>query len=265
MKISKTIVYVFLGISVLLNVVLGFYLLRKENPSPAEQAAKVVSEDKEKTIKPVPFYSSILHKDPLPAKRRIKRTAVLNTLAERYSYWSYLEIGQGKRAVNFDRINCRIKIGVDPVKRYQAAYQMTSDEFFSINKDFFDLVFIDGLHHAEQVERDISHALAVLKNNGTIVVHDCNPTTKGMQIVPRQQRVWTGDVWKAWVKLRATRPDLKMCVIDVDLGCGVIRKGTQETIELPEPLTYEVLDANRKHFLNLINVDVFLKELRSGL
>lgn len=86
-----------------------------------------------------------------------------------------------------------------------------------------------------------------------------------MQIVPRQQKVWTGDVWKTWVKLRGTRPDLKMYVVDADSGCGIIRRGTQETIKLPENLTYEALDKNRKKFLNLVDVNSFLKDLKGDL
>ena len=210
-------------------------------------------------------YSSILHYDSIPPERKIKRTTILNTLIEKYSYQSYLEIGQGQRNLNFDWIKCRIKIGVDPAKRFNAAYQMTSDEFFAMNNDTFDLVFIDGLHHADQVERDIINALRGLNTNGTIVVHDCNPTTKEMQIVPQQQNTWTGDVWKAWVKLRSTRPELKMYVVDADHGCGIIRRGTQKIIKLPENLTYKALDKNRKKFLNLVDVNSFLKDLKGDL
>jgi len=86
-----------------------------------------------------------------------------------------------------------------------------------------------------------------------------------MQIVPRQQpgsTEWTGDVWKAWVKLRATKPDLKMYVIDTCTGCGIIRKGKQETINIPGELTYKVLDENRKEFLNLVDINFFLKDLK---
>lgn len=36
----------------------------------------------------------------------------------------------------------------------------------------FDIVFVDGLHEWKQALRDVEHALAVLKPNGTIVVHD---------------------------------------------------------------------------------------------
>jgi hypothetical protein len=68
------------------------------------------------------------------------RTNILNTLVERYAYTSYLEIGQGLRNVNFDWVRCLIKIGVDPDRGLNAAYQMTSDDFFKINNDTYLLI-----------------------------------------------------------------------------------------------------------------------------
>ena len=206
---------------------------------------------------------SFLQHDFLPPEYNIKKTAILNTLVEKYDYHSYLEIGQGLRTNNFDWINCKIKIGVDPNKSLNAAYQITSDEFFAVNNDSYDLIFIDGLHHADQVMRDIINSLNVLTENGTILVHDCNPTNKKMQIVPRiAEAGWTGDVWKAWAELRATRDDLIMYVIDADYGCGVIQRGKQELINLPEILTYEFFNENRERILNLTDVNSFLKSLK---
>ncbi len=253
MKIPNRYIYAILVLSILLNAVTGYYVFRRVYARvSAKREANMISDTN----------SSILHYDSISPQRKIKRTTILNTLVERYNYQSYLEIGQGQRANNFDWINCRIKIGVDPKKSLNAAYQMTSDEFFAINNDSFDLIFIDGLHHADQVERDIINALNVLNDNGTIVVHDCNPTTKAMQIVPQGKGTWTGDVWKTWVSLRAARPDLNMFVIDADNGCGIIRRGTQKIIKLPENLTYEVLDKKRKELLNLVDVNFFLKYLK---
>jgi hypothetical protein len=212
------------------------------------------------------FLSSLLNVDPIPPRENIKRTAILNTLIEKFHYQSYLEIGQGRKQDNFDWIQCKTKIGVDPDKTLGAAYPLTSDEFFALNKNSFDLIFIDGLHHADQVEKDILNALKVLNNKGTIVVHDCNPKTEEMQIVPQQQATWTGDGWKTWAKLRATRPDLKMYVIDVDFGCGIIQKQdrTLEAVRANRQMSYSVFAKNRKKLLNLIDVADFLRSLKNS-
>jgi len=253
-----------LGISLLLNAVLGFYLVRRADFSKPGKPAAVKEADSPKPKKQPAGgrRSSVLSYDKIPPSLRLNRTSILNTLVEKYSYTSYLEIGQGLRTANFDWIRCRIKIGVDPARGLNAAYQMTSDDFFKINNDTFDLIFIDGLHQADQVEKDILNALKVLNPNGTILVHDCNPTTREMQLVTRGQGLWTGDVWKAWVKLRATRPDLKMYVIDAGSGCGLIRRGRQDLIQLPGNLSFELLDKNRKEWLNLVDGTAFLEDLK---
>ena len=109
------------------------------------------------------------------------------------------------------------------------------------------------------------NALKVLNKKGTIVVHDCNPMTEETQIVPRQQEAWTGDVWKTWLKLRATRPDQNMYVIDVTFGCGIIQKQgrTLEPIRANRQMSYGVFAKNRKKLLNLIDVTDFLRSLKN--
>jgi hypothetical protein len=268
MRASKRSLLILFAVSLLLNVVAGLYFLRKApsrpaGPSAGQELKKEIAVRKKAPPRKTQSLS-MLHLGSIPPGLRIRRSAILNTLVEKYEYQSYLEIGQGKREQNLDWIQCRIKVGVDPDRELNAAYQMTSDEFFALNNDRFDLVFIDGLHHADQVERDIINALDILNNNGTVVCHDCNPTSEEWQLVPppRNPSAWTGDVWKAWVKLRATRRDLTMFVVDTDFGCGVIRRGRQETVKIPGKLTYDLLDQNRIQWLNLVSVQDFLKGLR---
>jgi SAM-dependent methyltransferase len=185
----------------------------------------------------------------------MKRSDIINRLIEVKGYDSYLEIGVDK-GKNFIEIKAFNKLGVDPeVKNFIGEgriLSITSDVFFKSNIDKFDIIFIDGLHHEDQVTRDIENALECLSEGGTIVVHDCNPTTEEMQIVPRKQVVWTGDVWKAWVKLRKTRTDIFQVCIDEDYGCGIITKGNQE-FKTKLALTWKNFDKNRVKLLNLIS------------
>ena len=209
-------------------------------------------------------YSSILNENISPEITEIDKRKLFNTLVERYGYTSYLEIGQGYAEHNLSWIKCRIKVGVDPDPSCNATYCITSDEFFKVNLATFDLIFVDGLHHEDQAFRDIENALKCLNKNGTIVVHDCNPADEAMQVVPRVQPVWTGDVWKAWVRLRNERNDLEMFVVDNDSGFGVIRTGQQETIDVPEKPTYQMLEAHRSDWLNLKSIQDFLDFLRTN-
>lgn len=178
------------------------------------------------------------------------RWDIINDLIKKNGYKSYLEIGVYNKEWNFYKIICKHKVGVDPNPSVCATHAVTSDDYFASNKEKFDIIFIDGLHHCDQVVKDIDNSLLHLNKGGTIVVHDCNPTTKAMQDVPRVQGEWTGDVWKAWMIFRRC-PDLSMKVYDIDYGVGIIQEGKQDPLIFDNP-TYEQFAINKKEWLNLI-------------
>lgn len=186
------------------------------------------------------------------------RWDIINKLIQKIHATKYLEIGIDN-SDNFNRIVCDYKIGVDPNPHCYCNYHLTSDDFFAQNKETFDVIFIDGLHHADVVERDINNALKILNSGGYIVCHDMNPWDEEVQLVPRQTGNWTGDCWKAWVKIRSYNPNVNMFVIDTDCGCGVISVGNQELLKLECDLTYTSLVNNRTPWLNLIDISAFNK------
>jgi SAM-dependent methyltransferase len=197
-----------------------------------------------------------------------KRYHLINHLVRRHRYGHYLEIGVRNPKNTFNRIRVANKEAVDPAPLAPIAHVMKSDDFFakldaSSPSTRYDLIFIDGLHLAEQVERDVENALRYLNPGGTLVLHDCNPPNEEAQteFFDGTAKVWTGTVWKAWVKLRATRPDLEMCVVDIDLGCGVIRLGNQTCCAAPTgfgQMPYDLLTKNRRELLNLVSVPQYL-------
>lgn len=184
------------------------------------------------------------------------RSTVINSIINHIKAIKYLEIGIDS-GNNFNLVVCENKIGVDPNLNAPCSFHMTSDDFFEQNKDRFDVIFIDGLHHADFVERDILNSLSVLNNGGYIICHDMNPTNETMQRLPREVSYWMGDCWKAWVKLRSTIDNLSMYVIDTDCGCGIITKGKQDLINIDCDITYDNLETYRQQWLNLISVDEF--------
>jgi hypothetical protein len=144
---------------------------------------------------------------------------------------------------------------------------MTSDDFFKNNPDKkYDIFFIDGLHTEEQVYKDIINALEHLNEGGTIVCHDFLAETEWEQrSLPDGydgKGIWTGDVWKACALLRMTRPDLKMCTVDVDFGVGIIQRGSQEIYVAPAPLTYKLYVQDRKRMMNVITRFEFPKWIK---
>ena len=84
------------------------------------------------------------------------RTSIINHLINKYNLNNYLEIGV-RDGSNYDKIIINNKTGVDPspTKDIDGLYKLTSDEFFKINKIKFDLIFIDGLHLEQQVDKDL--------------------------------------------------------------------------------------------------------------
>jgi hypothetical protein len=186
----------------------------------------------------------------------MNRTTILNSLIDKTKAKKYLEIGVSA-GDNFRDILCQYKIGVDPEPYSPATLHLTSDEFFDFNKETFDIIFVDGLHISEQVSKDIENSLSILNDGGYIVAHDLHPWSEEAQIVPYRGGAWTGDCWKSFVKLRQTRSDLEMFVIDVDCGCGVIRKGSQVPIIIDCELNYENFEKNKKEWLNLVSYQQF--------
>ena len=152
--------------------------------------------------------------------QNIYRWDLIQFIINKYNYSNYLEIGCDKDQ-SFSRIKIKNKVGVDPISG--GTIRDTSDNFFKTNKDKFDIIFIDGLHHYEQVIHDINNALDILNDNGHILVHDCLPRTIAHQAIPRYRGSWNGDVWKSIVELR-TKKSLEVFTCEIDVGVGIIQK-----------------------------------------
>lgn len=186
------------------------------------------------------------------------RASIINHLIKRFNYKKYLEIGYYD-GTNFSHINADIKYSVDPYPlKHTNSHRMTSDEFFKNNSTIFDIIFVDGLHHSDQVYKDIVNSLKFLSERGTIVCHDMNPKTEKEQLVPRVSKHWTGDCWKAFVKLRSENNDLEMFVVDIDHGIGIIRRKIGNKFELSDSLTYRNLVKHRVEWLNLMSYKQYL-------
>lgn len=182
------------------------------------------------------------------------RTEIINKIIKKVNAKHYLEIGISN-GDNFNKIICENKVGVDPDPSVKCTHNITSDEFFENNSQIFDVIFIDGLHRADQVEKDILNSLSCLSSNGYIICHDINPTTELMQLIPQQTQAWTGDCWRAWVKLRQEKDDICMFVINTDYGCGIITNGRQEPLKITEEINYNNFEKYKKEWLNLIEIE----------
>lgn len=212
----------------------------------------------------------------------------------------YLEIGVNQ-GMAFRCISAEEKIAVDPVFKISARsrrladakarnthyFEKTSDAFFAndtalLDGHGVDVALIDGLHTYRQALQDVENTLRFLRDDGVIVLHDCNPARPSIgspatsyadfisqnrwrKLVGRVFYLpWSGDVWKAIVHLRSTREDLQVVVLDCDRGVGMVRKGLPESRlsyseKDIEALGYADLAADRERLLNL-RPSAYLKE-----
>ena len=215
----------------------------------------------------------------------MERFGVINRFIETRGFESYLEIGVNKHQC-FDEVNAKVKESVDPDPEANPTYLMTSDEFwFGVEKQY-DIIFIDGLHHGDQVYKDILGALIHLaRPDSVIVLHDCNPANS---VTGRHNLVegdvkfkgdWNGDVWTGFTYFRLTS-EYECYTVDVDQGCGVIDtlslqwpsfkmrglpsgiKKLYETLDYRDVcyLGYELLRDYRKDLLGLISEERFLEK-----
>lgn len=211
-------------------------------------------------------------------KKRPRRGAVINYLLSRVKGRPryYLEIGVRDIKDNFSTIEAEHKYGVDPGyerEQNEATFKMTSNEFFSLldggellRKDIrFDVIFIDGLHLANQAYCDLQNSLRYVRDDGFVVLHDCNPPTEyharesfKYMLSPAGGQ-WNGTVWKAVYRARLDRT-LSVCVIDSDFGVGVVSK-QRYFPPLEEDINpfyeYNILDLRRKEALNLLTFAEF--------
>tara|TARA_B100000780_G_scaffold22170_1_gene14252 strand:- start:2135 stop:2845 length:711 start_codon:yes stop_codon:yes gene_type:complete len=146
----------------------------------------------------------------------------VSNILKHKKYCNYLEIGCDDNFVfNSIGLPIKFKTGVDPSKG--GNYKIKSDDFFKINKKKFDVIFIDGLHHYDQCQRDVINALNCLHKNGFLFIHDLLPLDWRMELVPRIQGRWNGDVWKVGLELAKSK-ELKFFIADMDSGVGFLQK-----------------------------------------
>ncbi|MFX1311006.1 MAG: class I SAM-dependent methyltransferase [Promethearchaeota archaeon] len=213
-----------------------------------------------------------------------ERTLIIQKIINQKKANNYLEIGINW-GINFLNIICPRKMGVDPRMRitprkkiysyfknfsnlFNCFYHYTSDQFFEKNEQLLrkiglDVVFIDGLHTYHQSLQDVLNSLKFLNKHGIIILHDVNPPNK-----KSTQIRWLGDTWKTILHMRSLKKDLKIFVLDIETGLGIITRGkSNKILELNfsqiEELSYNELEKNRINLLNVKNYSYFQKFLES--
>ena len=198
-------------------------------------------------------------------KFKVYRTDLINYLIDKHNLKNYLEIGVRNANSNFNKIKIDNKIAVDPkpLINQDNIFIGTSDEYFNqLNCNIkYDIIFIDGLHLEYQVDKDVLNSLKHLTKNGFILLHDCNPPSEFHQRdkyeVNGKYPPWNGTTWRSLAKLRMSRNDLKINVVDTDWGVSIITINKEQELFEKQYINYSLLERNRIKLLNLISVDNF--------
>lgn len=176
------------------------------------------------------------------------RHQIINSLTK--PIHKYLEIGI-EYGYTFSNTHFLYKVGIDPLPKYisrnnqldsgkfEEIIKLTSDEYFnSINLtndnsdndsidsddciDIYEVIFIDGMHHCENILRDFNNSMKILKKDGIIFIDDCIPLNYNEQLkiplkhyyengILKYGEEWTGDVWKFIYHLLLNFND-KICI-----------------------------------------------------
>lgn len=135
---------------------------------------------------------------------------------------NYLEVGvyAGR---TFENVEAAQRVGVDPYPRFfrwprpegARFFESTSREYFdSWDGEQFDLIFLDGLHEAQETLQDVIDSVRVLAEGGIILIDDVLPadfeSSIPDEIASRQakeqkgilHRAWYGDVWRVAEAIR---------------------------------------------------------------
>ncbi|MEM7582605.1 MAG: class I SAM-dependent methyltransferase [Acidobacteriota bacterium] len=187
----------------------------------------------------------------------MNRTSVLTSVARILDARSYLEIGVFDPRHNFDHIPCPDKLGIDPAVDDPRIARTTSDDFFGrlAPNRCWDLIFIDGDHRYERVERDLANALRHLSPHGVVAMHDVDPadTRSASPTKPSPSAIWSGEAWRVLVERVRARSDLRSATVDCDHGVALITRGHNPSpLTVESPLSFAWLETCRERALNLI-------------
>lgn len=169
----------------------------------------------------------------------------INRLLRHAPRGTYLEVGvQSGRT--FTTVQAGTCVGVDPRFRFDVTaldpathltMETTSDEFFAQAPAFmaaaaiedFGVVYLDGLHTADQTYRDLVSALSLLHPAGAILIDDVVPSDVYSSLTPQSRAMskraiagsttedWHGDVFKLLFLVHDFHPNLDYRLI---LGPG---------------------------------------------
>lgn len=171
----------------------------------------------------------------------MKKADVINLLAAKFGYRTYLEIAtpsSGKSYGDIDRaqLTCQrllyrcVESFSDGLEvDFRTTVPSSADIVRSIldgavGSAPYDVVFVDSFHEYRPSMEDILGGYCLTRPGGLLVVHDCKPPHEGMVDPEYREGFWCGVSHQAYVDFTLPRRYLTSFTVDCDYGCGVIFK-----------------------------------------
>jgi hypothetical protein len=88
----------------------------------------------------------------------------------------------------------------------------------------YDIILVDSWHEYGASMRDLTEALSLLTERGTIVVNNCLPRAVELPGPSFFAGGWCDMISRAYLDFVFDRPTLEYRTVDIDYGCGVIRE-----------------------------------------
>jgi len=196
---------------------------------------------------------------------------------------AYLEIGVHEGST-LAEVNCGRKVGVDPsfspereavqakVGDHVTLHEMTSNSYFEVSQETFDFIYIDGLHHWEQVYSDFVCSLARLRPGGLILLDDTLPidwfsmrrnkafsiqSRRFLKPKARHRHAWHGDVFKVVPLVASFHRDLEWATFDRGNGQTLFWRRLEWADEHSSSTGSPVTTSERKPLRRIGNEEYF--------
>jgi hypothetical protein len=187
----------------------------------------------------------------------VTRNRVVQSVLDLFDAPDYLEIGVNK-GMTFNALKAATKVAVDPKFLFDfnavaaevpgtSFHETTSDDFFgriAARGAGFDVIYLDGLHTAEQTIRDLINAISFLKPNGVIIIDDVFPCSYVASLPDRHETrvirkatgdtlgAWMGDVYRLVFFVETFCQQFNYCTVNNNHGQLVMWREPRESVPL---------------------------------
>jgi predicted O-methyltransferase YrrM len=159
---------------------------------------------------------------------------ILVKLARAINAKTYLELGIycGRTFSLMENVVDK-SIGVDISPQFTPrrglVFSSSTEDFFKVNRETFDLIFIDADHQFDCARNDLLHSLEILNPGGVITMHDTDPIREELI-----QKEFCGDSYRVVDWIIETREDLNVVTLPIwEEGLSLIqRKGDRRVNRL---------------------------------